>query len=284
MTRACVYARTSTLDQAREEKVSIPDQINWARAFAKEKGYEFTQEYIEPGITGDVEPEDRLALSKLLLDAELDKFDILLIYHSSRLAREPDIGMRVCRLLGQRKIQVFFRNSPIDPVEPNKFSWGSNIGSQYMAAFSFIGDFQENVARSERVRSGFKGLANRGILTFAPFGYKKIRNFTTGTDGRVRYDWHFEIDLVKSLVVTRIFNDYSIGGKSLRQLMIALNAERVPSPTGRISNEVWTTTTIRNILTNPSYIGKVRWGRKLGSKYLQGKSKTGKQKRILYFT
>ena len=279
--RAVSYIRTSTLDQAREEKVSIPDQLKWAKTFALERGWEWVQEYIEPGVTGDTEPEDREALSRLLNDARDDKFDIVLVYHSSRLAREPDIGMRVCRVLGQLRKQAYFRNAPIDPVNPDKFSWGLNVGSQYMTAFSFIGDFQENVARSERVRSGFQGLAKRGILAFAPYGYRKIGNITTDDNGRQRYTWKFEIEPQKALIVRRIFNDYVKKAMSLRQIMLTYNREKIPSPSGTVSDEAWSPATIKNILTNPTYIGKVRWGRKLGGKYLQGRSISGKQRRTL---
>lgn len=278
--RTCCYVRTSTLDQAREEKVSIPDQINWAKKFTLEKGWEWIGEYVEPGVTGDTEIDDRLALSKLINDAKHNKFDLVLVYHSSRLAREPDIGMKVCRILGQIKKQVYFRNAPIEPVIPDKFAWGVNVGSQYMMAFSFIGDFQENVARSERVRSGFRGLAEKGILTFAPLGYKKIRQFTTDSYGRQKYVWSFDIDPITSLIVKKIFSDYVDYSYSLRKIALELNSKMTPSPSGKISKEAWSSATIKNILTNPTYIGKVRWGKKLGSKYLQGKSNTGKQKRI----
>lgn len=277
--RAVVYCRTSTLEQAREEKVSIPDQVNWAKAFALERGWEWVNEYIEPGVTGDTEPEQRYALSRLLQHAREGLFDIVLIYHSSRLAREPDIGLRVCRLLGQNRIQIYFRNAPIEPVQSGKFSWGQNIGAQYMTAFSFIGDFQENVARSERVRSGFRGLAQRGVLVFAPYGYKKIyvlkANFPTHMVA-----WKFEPDPITSLIVRRIFTDYVTTGGSIRKIMLALNKERVPSPSGKVSVSAWSAPTIRNILRNPAYISKVQWGRKLGGKYLQGKSIDGKQRRI----
>lgn len=278
--RAVCYCRTSTLDQAREEKVSIPDQINWAKTFALERGWEWIKEYIEPGVTGDTEPENREALSQLLNDANSGNFDIVLVYHSSRLAREPDIGMKVCRLLGQKRIQTYFRNAPIDPVHTDQFAWGTNIGSQYMTAFSFIGDFQENVARSERVRSGFVGLAKRGKLFNAPYGYKKISQIKTDPYGKQIYDWHFETVASEVLIVKRIFETYVSANGSLRQIMLSLNKENVPSPSGKIGLEAWSATSIRNILTNSAYIGKVHWGKKLGGKYLQGKTNSGKQRRV----
>jgi hypothetical protein len=269
------------MDQAREDKVSIPDQVSWAKKFALEKGWEWVAEYIEPGVFGDVEPEDRPALSRLLTDARDNKFDIMLVYHSSRLAREPDIGMKVCRMLGQLRKQTYFRNAPIDPVPPDKFAWGTNIGSQYMTAFSFIGDFQENVARSERVRSGALGLAKRGKLRNAPYGYKKIRKFITDKDGRQRYNWNFEIEPEKAIIVKQIYTDYINPNGTLRQIMLNLNKKNVPSPSGKIGKEAWTATEVRNILTNPAYTGRLRWGRKLGGKYLQGKTITGKQRRVI---
>lgn len=278
--RAVCYCRTSTLDQAREEKVSIPDQIKWAKTFALEKGWEWLGEYIEPGVQGDTEPDQRAALSKLLQDSRNNLFDIVLVYHSSRLAREPDIGMRVCRLLGQLKKQVYFRNAQIEPVQPEKFAWGINVGAQYMTAFSFIGDLQENIARSERVRSGFQGLARRGKLAFAPYGYKKIPKVYLDETGRQRYDWYFELAPSQAKIVLRIFNLYASDGGSLRNIMLLLNKENVPSPSGKIGIEAWSAATTKNILSNPAYIGKVRWGRKLGGKYLQGKTSSGKQKRI----
>lgn len=278
--RACCYARTSTLDQAREEKVSIPDQVNWARTFALERGWEWVSEYIEPGVTGDTEPEQREALNRLMQDAKDDKFDILLVYHSSRLAREPDIGMRVCRVLGQLRKQAYFRNAPIEPVDPLKFAWGQNIGAQYMTAFSFIGDFQENVARSERVRAGFLGLARRGVLVFAPYGYRKIPRITTDESGKQRYSWVFEVEPSEAIIVRRLFREYANTGGSLRHLMLTFNREKIPSPSGEVSDEAWSAATIRNILSNPAYIGKIRWGRKLGGKYLQGKSLSGRQRRV----
>ena len=279
--RAVVYARTSTLDQAREEKVSIPDQINWAKTFALEKGWEWLGEYIEPGVFGDIEPEKREAMNRMLEEARNDKFDLVLVYHSSRFAREPDIGMRACRILGQIKKQVYFRNSPIDPLSPDKFSWGINIGSMYMTAFSFIGDFQENVARSERVRSGFLGLAKRGKLVFAPYGYRKVPKMITDELGRQRYDWNFEINPSQARIIQKIYNKYLNEGGSIRQIMLSLNKDNIPSPSGKTGIEAWSSATVKNILSNPVYIKKVRWGRKLGGKYLQGKTSTGKQKRII---
>ena len=279
------YARTSTLDQAREEKVSIPTQIKWAKEFAKEKGWEFVGDgqYIEPGITGDIEFGEREAASKLLRDAKpingpSRKFDLVLVYHSSRLAREADLILRFHRLLAQNyKIQVYMRNVPIEPIEPpENYYWGGNYIQQITASLAGVQDQQENVTRGERVRSGFRGVAKRGILVFAPYGYKKIRKIKRG-----KYAWFWKTDSKEALIVQEIFENYGKKGMSLRAIQMSLNERRIPSPSGIVGWNGWSAATTKNILINPTYIGKVRWGRKLGSKYKEGRTVNGKQKRVM---
>lgn len=277
---ATCYARVSTDDQAKKEKSSLADQVQWAKDFARSRGWEWHPEYIEPGVTGDTELEEREALSQAVQDGIEGNYDILLVYHSSRLSREPDIGMRVIRKLGQHKTQTFLRNSPIEPVEREKYVWGENIGAQYMAAFSLIGDLQENVGRSERVRGGFNNLAIKGILRNAPYGYNKVREFKADSTGKIIYTWHFTINEEKAMIVRKIFENYDKSGGSIRSIMLSLNRDKIASPSGKISSEAWTTATIKNILINKTYIGMVHWGKKLGGKYKQGKSIKGKQKRV----
>lgn len=275
---ATCYARVSTEDQAKDRKISIPTQVSWAKDLAKKKGWIWKDEYIEPGITGDTDIEDREELSKAVKDGINGKYDILLVYHSSRLSREPDIGMKVCRILGQRKVQVYIKNAPIEIIEPKEeFAWGENVGAKYMTAFTLIGDFGDNVKRGENSRIGNENLARRGILRNAPFGYKKIMEFKV-IEGKKVYVWRFEVDGEKAVFVRRIFNSYLSPGGSIRKVMLSLNKDKIPTPTGKISG--WTTATVKNILNNPAYIGYVRWGRKLGSKFKEGKTVTNKTKRI----
>jgi len=279
--KAICYARTSTLDQAREEKVSITDQINWAKELAKDKKWEFIEEYIEPGVTGDIEFEEREAANKLLQGARPlydpdRKFDLVLVYHSSRLAREADLVLRFHRILAQNyKIQVYMRNVPVEPIEPEKYYWGGNYIQQITASLAGVQDQQENVARGERVRSGFQGLAKRGVLVFAPYCYKKIRKI----DRKGKYTWSFKLNPKKTLIVQEIFDNYGKKGMSLRAVQMSLNERKIPSPSGMIGWEAWSAATIKNILINPVYTGRIRWGRKLGSKYKEGKTVNGKQKR-----
>ncbi|MEN9407082.1 MAG: Competence protein ComM [Candidatus Parcubacteria bacterium] len=276
--RVAIYARTSTLAQADEDKISIPDQIKWAKDICEERGWEFIGSY-QDTLPGDTEFEQRPDGYKLLEDARFKLFNLVLFYHSSRLAREPWVGLKTISLLGKLGVQVYLRNAPMEPTLPHNYVYGGNVAHEYLNALSLVGDKQENVARSERVTSGFKNLAQRGTLVFAPYGLKKIAKIETRPDGKQEYTWHFESDPIKTTVTNRIFNEY-LDGKSLRKIVHGLIQDKIPSPSGKLGLGSWTAATVKNILSNPAYIKKVRWGRKLGSKYRQGKSYTGKQKRV----
>lgn len=276
MFKTVSYCRVSTAEQASEEKVSIPDQIAWAKDISENRGWTYEGEYTDIDVRGDVEMENRKGFIQLLKDARQNKFDLVLVYHSSRLSREADIGLKACRVLEEMGKQIYIRNSPVEPIAPKDFNRSVNISSKFMAAFAFTSDLSENVARSERARSGAMGLAKRGFLKSAPYGFVKVAVITN----EQKVSWKFERDPVKAPVVEHIFSTYAKGGGSLRSLMLQLNRDNVPSPSGKVGLEAWTTATIKNILGNPAYIGLVRYGRKLGSKFIQGKTPTGKGKRV----
>src|SRR3989344_2544434 len=276
--RAVGYIRTSTIGQGDPDKISIPEQIQWAKNLCEERGWVLAGSYVDK-FPGDIEFEQRPQGFKLLEDASFKQFNLVLFYHSSRLAREPWVGLKTISILGKSGIQVYIRNAPIEPIPPKNYIYGSNVASEYLNALSLVGDKQENIARGERVTFGFKNLAQRGILVFAPFGYKKIPKIDITSDGRQVYSWSFTTEPSKSTIVRRIYSQYN-SGKSLRKIVKELIADKIPSPKGKMGLGSWSAATLRNILSNPAYIGKTRWGRKLGSKYRQGRNEAGKQKRV----
>ena len=276
--RAVVYVRTSTVEQAGDDKVSIPDQIAWAKKVCSDKGWKFVGHYADT-VPGDTEFEQRPEGARLLEDAKFDLFNLVLFYHSSRLAREVWVGEKVISILQRLKIQVYIRNAPIEPVLQKNFVYGNNIGADYMHALTLVGDKQENVARSERVTSGFRNLAERGTLAFGGYGLRKVIKHKI-VEGKQRYTWNFKEIPGEVAVLKRISREYLNGG-SFRKIVKDLIKDGIPSPTGNVGEGSWTAATIRNLLSDPKYNGKVRWGRKLGSKYREGRAESGKQKRVI---
>jgi DNA invertase Pin-like site-specific DNA recombinase len=93
MTRAAIYARTSTVQNASR-------QINDATAYATQKGWAVTEEhiYVDPGASG-VQYDTRPGLVRLLnVLKSRPPFQVLLITDASRLGRN---AMKTANVLEQ---------------------------------------------------------------------------------------------------------------------------------------------------------------------------------------
>lgn len=275
--KCVVYARVSTEEQGKSDKASIPEQVDWAKKLCGENDWQYIREYVDIGEKRDSELEDREGSKQLLEDAkDIDDsartFDLVLAWDSTRIAGESDILGGLARVLGYKKIQIYTPDIGIDPVPPNEYDRSSNASQEYVTAFTGISNKQENVKRGERVRMGHRGLAKKGKAIRLPYGYKKIKEFDEEGD----YTWHFEIESKEAVIVEKMFNWYGNEGYSYRSIRQELNYElEIPSPAGKD----WTTPTIKSLLSNPAFIGKVRWGKRLGSRYRQGRTESGRVKR-----
>ncbi len=84
------------------------------------------------------------------------------------------------------------------------------------------------------------------------FGYRSVR----GADEAIR----LEINPDEAAIVRRLFEMYA-GGLSLKRIAWQLNAEHVQSPQpqkGRLSRS-WCVSSVRHILRNRRYVGKIVW-------------------------
>lgn len=84
MTRAALYMRVSSTEQAREGD-SIPAQREALRQYAKDHEMIVADEYLDDGVSGT--RADRDELSRLLSDVEAGRIDIILITKLDRLYR-----------------------------------------------------------------------------------------------------------------------------------------------------------------------------------------------------
>ena len=84
--RVALYARVSTEEQA-IHGFSIDAQINTLRNYCSMYGKRVVKEYVDAGISGK-SIAGRYELQQLLKDCEEDKFDEVLVWKISRLARK----------------------------------------------------------------------------------------------------------------------------------------------------------------------------------------------------
>ena len=111
------------------------------------------------------------------------------------------------------------------------------------------------VDTAKRVRRGLEGLIRRGLHTGGKcFGYRSRKD----PDG-VR----LEVFEPEAAIVRRIFQLY-VNGHSLKAIAKKLNQDGIVSPQpqqGRVSRS-WCPSSIRTMLHNERYLGKVIWSRK----------------------
>ena len=79
------YCRISTDKQ--REGTSIGEQKRIIHEHCKRNGIELGMIYIDEGVSGATDPNDRPALSKLINDAKMGKFSLLVFTKLDRLAR-----------------------------------------------------------------------------------------------------------------------------------------------------------------------------------------------------
>jgi len=114
---------------------------------------------------------------------------------------------------------------------------------------------RENLA--ERIRLGLERKAKEGytINSHIPsFGYNR--------ENGVKIQ---EVNEEEAETVRRIFKMYLHDNLNYTQIADTLNAEKVPTKL----NRVWAVKTITNVLTNPNYIGKVRYAMEDSTRYFE---------------
>ena len=249
--RAVLYARYSTKKQ-REE--SSEDQFRVCREFAQRSGFMVVGQYDDPEVSGGT--ADRPRYQAMLAAARQGDFEVIVAEDLSRLWREQAEQWATIKELQDRNIHIC-TVSGIDSRQPN-----FNVIAAVFGAANELG----RTDQSYRGKRGGRGNAERGTATGScPYGY----HTTIRPDGT---KW-LAVDEAEAEVVRRIFRMYAegMGGK---QIAVALNEDRVPSPAkqwkrkSRRTDGLWHPSAIVGdpkkfvgIINNETYAGRFIWNR-----------------------
>ena len=88
-TRVAIYARVSTKGHNQDPET----QLIALREYAKARGFDVVDEYVDVGISGS--KESRPALDRLMTDARRRRFDALLVARFDRFARSNPNGLEI---------------------------------------------------------------------------------------------------------------------------------------------------------------------------------------------
>lgn len=231
--RVAIYVRVSTQEQAKEG-YSIKAQIERLKAYAVSQSWKVVETYIDDGESA--KDMNRTDLKRMLKDMEQDIFDVVLVYKLDRLTRS---------VLDLYKLLETFENHNVKFKSATEVYDTTNaMGRLFITLTGALAQFErENIA--ERVKMGMEQKAKEGkwVLNMAPFGYDLLGKDELG------------INEAESKVVKEIFELYTTGRYGMSKVAKILNQKGIKTKSGAD----WNMQTIRYVLTNPIYIGTMRY-------------------------
>jgi hypothetical protein len=253
--RFASWCAVSTIEQARPEKFSIPDQLERTERAAQQKGWiQAAGPFIVNGqsrtkyIQLDQAAAEIQPLQRMLHDARAGKFDVLVMTEFDRLRELLD---QVFRTLANYRVQLYSLSQPIEPVPPDEYSLykADSIVMQVSMSQAFS---RLEIARTRR--KWFEGMPRRitdlGLpATSLSYGYRKPEEQRHDRKAVPEQDPAITAHLLK-------IKDLFLAGHSTSQLIDYLDDHDLPLPKGKR----WYPQTVRDILKNPFYSGIVRFG------------------------
>lgn len=233
MKTAAAYIRVSTEDQVEYSPASQLDKI---RQYAKHNGYILPDEYIymDEGISGR-HTQKRTAFNRMIGTAKTKPkpFDAILLWKFSRFARNREDSIVYKSMLRKQcGIEVISISESI----------GDDKMSVIIEAMIEAMDEYYSINLAEEVRRGMNEKASRGqAVTIPSFGYQ-IQNGKYIPDPET-------VPVVRS-----VFSDF-LAGIGMRRIAVNLNNAGHRTRRGNL----FESRTVRYMLRNPVYIGKIRW-------------------------
>ena len=242
--RAVGYIRESTEEQGRGYSPEAQRQA--ISRYAEQNGLELVEEYVdfETGRSA----AKRSDFQRLLTDAEAGRFECVLVFHTSRFARNLIEAKHYKTLLrSELGIDVVSVTQPLGAHHDDPSSYLSESMQEMFDEYQ-----SRTIAFWSRV--GLKEKARRGYLTGSlPWGYRK------GPDEIA------EPDPERAPLLARVYERYATGEESDRTLAAWLNQQGARTA----KNRLFTPDTVRELLLNVAYCGYVS-ARRDQSKTIKG--------------
>lgn len=239
-----IYVRVSTEEQA-DEGFSIQAQLQTLRTHAKLHQYIIHDEYVDEGISGK-SIENRPELNRLLTDAKKGLFDEVIVWKVNRISRSMTDLLYISNKLESHSVAFKSFSEPFDT--------GNASGKFLMQMMGAVAELERNTI-VDNVKLGMKQRAQQGKWNGgSALGYKSVE--TGGNSNRKRKETRLVIIENEAAIVRLIFDKYA-NGQGLRSIANELNHLGYQTKMGG----TFSVTTIKGILSNPLYIGKIRFNK-----------------------
>ncbi len=234
-----IYVRVSTEEQA-QEGYSIRAQEQKLKDYSRIKEWGVYKVYIDDGISGK-NIQDRPAIQEMISDIENGKVNNVLVFKIDRLTRNTADLIYLVNLFNAYDCAF---NSLSESIDTQTAS-----GRMFIKIIGIFAEFErENII--ERTKIGFERKVREGytLATRTPsYGYdRKIGE-------KIQTINEFEASIVRE-----VFDMFVNKNMSCLEIADNLNERKIPTK----ENAVWHTRTIKNMLTNCNYVGRVRYATK----------------------
>lgn len=240
------YGRVSTEHEA--QLSALENQMQWYADQAKyHSNWNVLDKYIDEGITG-TQAKKRPAFLQMIEDAKAGLFDLIVTREVCRFARNTVDTLVTTRMLKNIGVEVYF-------VEDNIWTMDGD-GELRLTIMATLAQ-EESRKVSERVRAGqhisrTKGTiyGNGNILGYDRVGGTYVINEEQAETVRMIYDMYLKDDMG----ATRIANE--------------LCRRRRLAASGEVK---WTASNVGRVLSNPTYMGYMAYGKSFSNNYLEQK-------------
>lgn len=258
----CAYLRKSRKDL---EYASGSDSETLARhktillSLASRMGVPIDR-YYEEVVSGET-IVSRPVMQELLRDVESNLWDGVFVVEVERLARGDSIDQGI--------VAQTFKYSNTRIITPAKTYDPNNEFDEEYFEFGLFMSRREYKTINRRQQAGRISSTMEGkyVGNKPPYGYRRVK--LEGIKG-----FSLEPDPEQADIVKMIFDLYVNGelqpDGSRRQMGCMLIARKLSGlgvPT--VNGKPWSLNTVRGILTNPTYMGKIRWGERKNVKKMQ---------------
>ena len=231
MKKAAAYARYSSHNQ---QDLSIEAQLTRIQEYARKHGYSIVEIYKDKAVSGF--EGKRPGFEKMIEDAKKGKFEAIIVWEYARFARDRELA---------RKYKNLLQNLGIELISITEHIPDSPEGVIIESLYEGIAEYYSRKLARDSMRGMIQAVQNGYIHGgYPPFGYKYILT----KEGKKKY----AINEKEKPMVQELFQRAS-KGESLSKLARWLNEQGLKTRRGK----PFTVDTVRVILKNPKYIGKI---------------------------
>ena len=250
-----LYLRKSRNDLEAEERgegETLARHEKMLMELARRYGFSIGKIYRE--IVSGESIEARPVVQELLRDVESGRWKGVLVVEVERLARGDTMD--------QGRVAKSFKFSNTKIITPIKIYDPNNEFDEEYFEFGLFMSRREYKTINRRLQRGRVSSVREGkfVGSVAPYGYERVKLIK---DKGFSLQKNNEAPIVEKIFNLYAYNDISIN-EVARQLNLGGFRPR--------KAEKWTISAIKDILSNPIYIGKIRWdSRKVVKEYKNGK-------------